>query len=364
MKVLHVESGRNLYGGARQVLYLLAGLHQRAVSNVLVCASGSDIERAARSFSEVCPLPMKGDLDLGLVSGLRKLIRLHRPDVVHLHSRRGADVLGGIAAKLEKVPVVVSRRVDNPESPWWAAIKYRLYDRVITISEGIRQVLLGEGVDPSRVICVRSAVVAEDYQHPCDPGVLRQEFRLHGDGPVVAVIAQLIPRKGHRYLLAALPDLLREFPDLQVLFFGKGPLKDQLEAMAGEAGLQEVVHFTGFRDDLPRWLRCLDLLVHPAEMEGLGVSLLQAAAAGVPLVASRVGGIPEIVVDGESGILTNPGDQQALATAVRSLLRDQDLRRHLGEGARRRVESLFSVDAMVKGNLKVYEGVLAGGVVR
>lgn len=361
MKVLHVESGRNLYGGARQVLYLLEGLHERRVSNILACPAGSEIERAAHLFAEVSPLPMKGDLDFGLISGLRKLIRLHRPDVVHLHSRRGADVLGGLAARLEKTPVVLSRRVDNPESRWWATVKYRLYDRVITISEGIREVLLGEGVDPSRVICVRSAVVAEEYQHPCDPEAFRREFGLDSDGPVVAVIAQLIPRKGHRYLLAVLPDLHRKFPKLQVLFFGKGPLQGQLESTVEETGLREVVLLAGFRDDLARWLGCLDLVVHPSEMEGLGVSLLQAAAAGVPLVASRVGGIPEIVVDAESGVLTDPGDQQALASAVESLLGDKQRRDRLGLGARRRVESLFSVEAMVKGNLKVYEDLLANG---
>jgi len=360
MKVLHVESGRHLYGGARQVLYLLQGLQRKGVENLLACPQDSEIRRAAQPHATVCALPMTGDLDLALVGRLRALIRRHQPDIVHLHSRRGADLLGGVAARVERAPTVLSRRVDNPEPRWWAAVKYRLYDRIVTISEGIRQVLLAEGVPPGRVVCVHSAVVPGEYQSPCNPEEFRRAFGLAGDGPVIGVIAQLIPRKGHRHLLAVLPELVEEFAGLQVLFFGQGPLQDELVQDVAARGLAGQVHLAGFRHDLPRWLGCLDLLVHPAEMEGLGVSLLQAAAAGVALVGSRAGGIPEIVVDGETGVLVEPGDRQALATALRRLLSDDGLRRRLGAGGRKRVESLFSVDAMVAGNLAVYRDVLAG----
>ena len=360
MKVLHVESGRHLYGGARQVLYLLQGLQREGVENLLACPQDSEIQRAAQPHSSVFALPMTGDLDLALVGRLRALIRRHQPDIVHLHSRRGADLLGGVAARLERAPAVLSRRVDNPEPRWWTAVKYRLYDRIVAISEGIRQVLLAEGVPAGRVVCVHSAVVPGEYQSPCNPEQFRRAFGLAGDGPVIGVIAQLIPRKGHRHLLAVLPGLVEEVAGLQVLFFGQGPLQDELEQDVAALGLAGKVHFAGFRRDLPRWLGCLDLVVHPAEMEGLGVSLLQAAAAGVALVGSRAGGIPEIVVDGETGILLEPGDRQALAAAVRRLLSDDVLRRRLGAGGRKRVESLFSVDAMVAGNLAVYRDVLAG----
>ena len=211
MKVLHVESGRHLYGGARQVLYLLQGLQREGVDNLLACPQDSEIQRAAQPHATVCALHMTGDLDLALVGRLRALIRRHRPDIVHLHSRRGADLLGGLAARLERVPTVLSRRVDNPEPRWWVAVKYRLYDRIVTISEGIRQVLLAEGVAPGKVVCVHSAVVPEEYQSPCNPEDFRRAFGLAGDGPLIGVIAQLIPRKGHRHLLAVLPELVEEF---------------------------------------------------------------------------------------------------------------------------------------------------------
>ena len=278
MKVLHVETGRHLYGGARQVLYLLQGLQQSGVDSVLVCSRGSAIEAAAQPLvSRLYALSIGGDLDLRFLWRLRRIIADERPDIVHLHSRRGADLLGGLAARLSGVRCVLSRRVDNPEPHWWVAWKYRLYDRVITISQGIYEVLADEGVTRDKLVCVRSAVSPQAFAQDCAREWFRQAFRLQGDAITLAVIAQLIPRKGHRYLLQALPELLRDFPTLRVLFFGQGAEETRLKAQVEELGLADWVSFEGFRTDLPQILPCLDLVVHPALMEGLGISLLQAA---------------------------------------------------------------------------------------
>lgn len=357
--VLHVESGRHLYGGALQVLYLLEGLAARGVRNVLACPRGSAIAAAAADYAEVAAIPMRGDLDLGLVGRLRRLIRTHRPDLVHLHSRRGADLHGGIAARLEDCPVLLTRRVDNPESRWWAGLKYRLYDHVATISEGIRQVLLTEGIAPGRVTCVHSAVDTGRYRPECDRAWFRQEFGLEGDGPVAGMVAQLIPRKGHRYLLEAVPAVLGRHPDTRFVLFGRGPLDTELRAACTRQGLDGAVTFAGFREDLERVLPCLDLVVHPAEMEGLGVSLLQAAACGVPIVATPVGGIPEAVRDGDNGRLVPVGDSGALAAAINGLLDTPERAGAMGVAGRTLVEREFSVEAMVTGNLRLYEQLLA-----
>jgi len=358
VRVLHVEAGMHLYGGAQQVLYLLEGLAQRGIENILVCPSGSEIARRAAAYAEVVALPMKGDADLGLIGRLRRVIASHGPDIVHLHSRRGADVLGGVAARLAGVPCVLSRRVDNPESRLWVAIKYRLFNHVITISEGIRQVLLHEGLAAEKVTCVRSALDPLPWQQTCDRAALRHEFRLPDDALVAGMIAQFIPRKGHRHLLAALPELLRDHPDLQLLLFGQGPLVPEIETAIAAQGLAGHVRLAGFRPDLARWLGCLDLVVHPAEMEGLGVSLLQAAAAGVPVIACRAGGMPEVVEDGRTGLLIEPGDVAGLASAMRRLLDDRALRSEMGRHGRARVETRFSPQMMVEGNIAVYRQML------
>ena len=357
MKVLHVEAGRHLYGGAQQVLYLLEGLAGHRVDNVLVCPDGSAIAAASPPATRVLTLPMKGDLDLALVPRLRRIIRDERPDVVHLHSRRGADTLGALAGLWTGARIVLSRRVDNPEPKLLARLKYRLYHRVITISHAIGRVLTAEGVDPRKIVCVHSAVRPDRWQSPQPRERLCEEFSLRPDAPVVGMAAQFIPRKGHDVLLAALPAVVEHFPDVQVLLFGKGREQEHVQRAVEREGLARNVLFAGFRDDLPSWFGALDLLVHPARREGLGVALLQAASAGLPIVASDAGGMGEIVIDGETGRLVPPGDAAALAEAMVALLGDRALAGRLGDGARRRVTEEFSVEAMTRGNLSVYEAV-------
>jgi len=360
LTVLHVETGRHLYGGALQVAYLLRGLQAAGLRNLLVCPPGSAIATAAREAGvTVLETAMAGDADVGFVFRLRRILRRERPDIVHLHSRRGADLWGGIAARLAGIPVILTRRVDNPEPRWWVGLKYGLYDRVLSISEGIRQVLIAEGLAPSRVSCVHSAVDTERYRPGCADAVnFRRALGLRDDGPVLGVVAQLIARKGHRYLLQALPGILAVQPQTQVVFLGQGPLEAELRAEVEQLGLGDTVHFAGFRDDLEQLLPCLDVLVHPAEMEGLGVSLLQAAACGVPIVAFPAGGIPEIVCEGETGYLPALGDVSALQQRIIELLQDPQRARSLGQQGRALVERAFSIDAMVQGNLAVYRQLL------
>jgi glycosyltransferase involved in cell wall biosynthesis len=361
--LVHIEAGMHLYGGALQVAYLLNGLKRRSLRNVLVCPEGSAIaQQAAAVVDRIHEIPMSGDMDLSLIRRLRTIIRAEEADLVHLHSRRGADVFGGIAARLEKTPCVLSRRVDNPESRFVVALKYRLYDRVITISDGIRRVLLNEGVPAARVICVHSAVDADRFDRQPERDWLLRQFALPGDARVLGMIAQLIPRKGHRYLLAALPDVLAACPDVHVLLLGKGPLEGALRQQIGQSGLQGRIHLAGFRDDLERILPCLYGVVHPADMEGLGVSLLQAAAAGVPLIGSAVGGIPEIVRDDVNGILVPPGDVAALRQALFRLLDDERRAGRWGAAGKRIVRDEFSIEAMAEGNFRVYRALLGNTV--
>jgi glycosyltransferase involved in cell wall biosynthesis len=361
LTVLHVEAGKNLYGGALQVLYLIGGLRARGVSNVLVCPRDSAIAGAAHdSADRVYGIRFTGDLDLPFVWQLWRIIRRERPDVVHLHSRRGADTLGGIAARLAGATVVLTRRVDNPEPPLAVRLKYRLYDRVITISQAIRRVLVAEGLAAAEVACVHSAVDAAAYTQTCKREAFERTFDIPRGHRVCATIAQFIPRKGHRHLLAAMPKVLTRFPDTVFVLFGKGPLETELRERCARDGLATAVRFAGYRRDLARWLPCVDLVLHPAEMEGLGVSLLQAAAAGVPIVGANAGGIPEIVRDGVNGLLVPPADSEALANATLELLDDPELAGRYGAAGREIVLREFSIDAMVEGNLAVYRDLAAG----
>lgn len=360
MKLVHVETGRHLYGGAQQVAYLLDGLAAEGVDNLLVCPPGAAIGAYFRDGAgdrrvRVAELACSGDLDLGFLRRLTATLRAERPHLVHLHSRRGADWLGGLAAWRAQVPAVLSRRVDNAEAPWIARRKYRLFGRVICISDGIAEVLRAEGVDEARLRVVRSAVDARPWTQPRSRAAFCAEFGVAEDAVLIGIVAQLIERKGHARLFEALAQ--RHSRDkIALVVFGQGPRRAALEAQA--AGLRDPVRFAGFRRDLPQWLGALDLLVHPALMEGLGVSLLQASAAGVPIIASRAGGMPEAVHDGRNGRLVEPGNVQQLRDTLDALIADPVTRRRLGAGGPGLIAEGFSTAAMVAGNLAVYHELL------
>jgi len=363
-RILHSETGRHLYGGALQVLYLLQGLAQKGYRSSLFCPAGSAIAPAARPFATVHAAVVRGDLDAGVIVRLRRIISAEKPDLVHVHSRRGADVWGALAARSRRVPALVTRRVDNPEPALVARVKYGLYARIVAISEGIRHVLVAEGVPASKIVCVPSGVDHARFGRPCDRRWFRREFGLLPTQRTIAMIAQFIPRKGHRFLIDAARQILDRCPGVRFLFFGQGPLESDLRRHCAQAGIADRVVFAGFRDDLERILPCLDLVVHPAEMEGLGVSLLQAAAAGVPIVAAPAGGIPEIVHDRVNGYLVAAGDTGALTDRVTKILADPDLAERLGAAGRKMVCARFSTGAMVAGNIAVYRDVLSNRIDR
>lgn len=360
MRTVHLETGRHLYGGGAQVLYLVEGLATRGEDPLLVAVEGSGIaaEASARGLP-VETIRLSGEADLGFIRRFRALLGRVAPEVVHLHSRRGADTLGLAAARMAGVPVVLSRRVDNREPSWLARLKYGRCRRVVAISEEIRRVLLSEGVPPAKVVTVRSAVRSEAIPHVCpDRESFLSEMGLPRDARVAGMAAQFIRRKGHHVLLEAVPRVLETVPQARFLLFGRGPLEDEVRRSIDDAGLREHVRLAGFRDDLPSLMPCLDLVVHPAFAEGLGVALLEAGAAGVPVVGSRAGGIPEVVVHGRTGLLVPPGDAEALAEALAELLGDPERCDAMGREARRFVREERSVDAMVEGNLAVYREIL------
>ena len=361
MKILHVETGRHLYGGPQQVLYLVSALIERGHDCTLVCPPDSGIDMAARLKGlPVRNLFCAGDLDLPFAYRLVQFLQETKPDLVHCHSRRGADILGGLAASFADIPAVVSRRVDNTEMRLVAALRYRPFKKIIAISEAIRQVLLEHDVDADRIEVIRSAIDVEQFAHKPDCAGIRDEFGVAEDAFVIAAAGQLIPRKGHRFLLQAAAELTDRERPFRVIIFGEGYLNNQLRAQAASLGLGDVVQFAGFRDDLDSYMGCIDLFVHPATAEGLGVIALKAAAAGVPVVGFAAGGLPEAVIDGETGFLVPAEDVDALTAAVARLMDDPALRADLGRAGRKRMQKEFSIATMVDRHIALYESVLHG----
>ena len=362
LRVAHIEMGAHLYGGAQQVLYLLETLPRLRIDSLLICPAGSAVGAAARERGlAVEAVPYSGDLDWRATGRIAEILRRHQIDLVHVHSRRGADIWGGLAARRVGLPCVLSRRVDNPESKWSAWVKYRLYARVIAISEGIATVLRHAGVPSAKIVCIRSAVDWQRFQSVVDRRSLASRFGLPDDAMVVGMAAQLIPRKGHDLMLEAVARLRSTWPSLHVLVMGKGPLAASLDESIRRGGLSDCIHRVGFLEDLEAVLPGLLFLVHPARTEGLGVALLQSASAGVAVIASDVGGMPEAVLHEKTGLLIPVDDVDALTAAMQRLLADPAQTQRYGEAGRERMRAEFSITAMAEGNARIYRELVAGG---
>ena len=356
---MHLESGRHLYGGAQQVRYLIQGLEADGIENVLVCPRNSEIAASTRA-REVVELPMGGDLDVLLPHRLKTVIERYAPSIFHVHSRRGADIAGGWSARSADVPAVLTRRVDNRELGPWARFKYRPYRAVVAISSAVEDELLNHvGLDTQCVFTVPSAVDSERYRPAPVHDKLAKILGLTTRAFIIGVVAQLIPRKGHALLFDCLPELLSRYPDAHVLCFGRGPLKEKLVRQLSDLALDARVSFMGFRNDLPDLLPGIDLLVHPAEREGLGVAVLEAMSTGIPVVASKAGGLVDLIEHEVHGLLFEPCDRHGLMQTVARMLSDGGLRERCGIAGRSKAQSRFSIEQMSKRYLEIYNRVLS-----
>lgn len=358
MKIVHLETGRHLYGGARQVCRLLDALTE--YENVLVCRPNSEISGQVGKHVRVVELPLYGDLDMRAKGRLQRLLEQERADVLHVHSRAGADRYGGRAARSLGLPAVLTRRVDNPEPRLWARLKFRSYDAVAAISSpietwlredvrlpGERVTRIASGVDPA-VFANRDTARAE----------LLRRFDIYKNQPIIGAAGQLIERKGHAVLLNALPTVIARYRALKLIIFGRGPRVDVLKAQARRLGIEDHVVFAGFVPQLERMLAGFDVFVHPARREGLGLVVLEALAAGVPVIAARAGGLIDAIEDGRNGLLIPPGNSAALTSALLRLLEDETFARRLGATGRAGITERFSVQAMVDGYRGLYSNLL------
>ena len=358
MKILHVDMGRQLDGGARQVAYLLNGADKLPGEHALVCPSGAEILGALNNGSvKIHRVKAAEEKGLRFTGSLRKLIRREKPDLLHIHGRPG-DRAAVWAGLLEKQQMIYSRRTDAEPSLTERYLKLPRFSLIIALSQGIRKPMLDVGVPAERIVCVPCAVDAARFK-PGRPQHehFRAEFGLRGEGPVLAMVAQLSQSKGHGVLFGALPAVLAKNSAVRVLVFGRGPAKDALQRELNRRGLEQYVRFEGYRPDLENILPHVDMLIHPAFEEGMGVSLLEAAACGVPIVASRVGGIPDIVQDRFNGYLVKPGDSINLARHILALLDDHEQLLQFGRTGREMMLDNFTVERMLTGYRDIYRSI-------
>lgn len=356
LRVLHVDSEIPWRGGERQVIELMR--RQRAAGDdphLAAPRSGALAERAAAEGFPVHPVSMRGTWDVAAAFALSRLHRTLRPGIVHWHAAR-AHALGAIASLLAPGPArILSRRVDFPvrRSPGSKLLYALPIDSILAISEGVRQALIGSGVPAARIEVVPSGIDLAPFEAPFDRPATRKRLGIPEGDLLVLQIAALAPHKSQTDLLRAGAKACAQRPDLRIWIAGEGPLRGALEAEHRALKLGESVRFLGFRNDTTDLLRAADLFVISSYLEGLGTSILDAMAAGLAVVATRVGGIPEIVAHGETGLLVPPRDPEALAGAILDLAGDPARRAALGARGRDRARA-FSADATAAKTREAY----------
>jgi glycosyltransferase involved in cell wall biosynthesis len=274
--------------------------------------------------------------------------------------------LAAVVGRLSRTPIIIATRhnvdIGGKLREWINRWARKLCDMVITVSKEVYEAELERsGTVPSRVALIRNGVQVDDFAATERPHLemTAREWDIDGNTTVIGTLARFHKQKGHSYLLEAMTRVQTQRPGTRALLVGDGPLRPEMEAKAGELDLSETVIFTGIRRDVPEILALLDVFVLPSLWEGLPVALLEAMAAGLPVVATRVGGVPEVVIDGVTGLLVPPRDPEALSETILRLLQDSDLRHRMGQAGQERVREHFSVDQMIRKTEALYERLLA-----
>jgi L-malate glycosyltransferase len=359
---LQIDCGRSWRGGQHQVMLLTLGLRARGHRVVVVAHPDGELRQRLSSDTEVVPLAPRNEVDLPAAWRLSRVIRDLAPDIVHAHDSHAVAMAAAalsFGSPSPRPPLVFARRVDfrlrgNSFSRW----KYRQVDAFVAASGAIGTMLGEDGVPADRIFTVHDGIDIARVDRAERLNV-REEFWFPPHSFVVGNIAALVPHKGQKHLVDAAAAVVHEAPEARFLILGEGELRQALEHQVRRLHLGQHVVLAGFRPDVLGLLKGLDLFVMSSVTEGLGSALLDAMAARVPIVATRAGGIPEVVTDGETGLLVPPRDGRALADAILIAMRDAGRRASLVSAGRARVEERFSADRMVEATLEVYAA-LAG----
>ena len=357
---LHVDTARTWRGGQNQVLLTVNGLRSIGQRAALVAHPDGELRRRAAEGLELVPMAPRTEVDLTAAWRFSRVIKRLAPDVIHAHDPHGVAMaslalsLGASASHGRAPALVASRRVDfHLKGHSFSRWKYRQVDCFIAASEAIRQMLVVDGVPAERTVTVHEGI---DVDHVIAAPVVNvhEAFWLPHQAPVVGNVAALVPHKGQRYLVDAALLVVREMPDTRFIILGEGELREHLEKQVREHHLEKHVLLPGFRTDVLGCIKGFDLFVMSSVTEGLGTSLLDAMACARPIVATRTGGIPEIVEDESNGLLVPPRDAASLAAAIVRALKDQPLRQRMAAAGVARVRERFTVERMVEQTAAVY----------
>lgn len=355
---LHIDTARTWRGGQSQVMYTVMGLRARRQRAALVAHPEGELYRRMSEGTDLIPLAPRNEIDLTAAWRLSRVIKQLRPDVIHAHDPHAVAMAATALSIVSPSPapaLVASRRIEfriahNSFSKW----KYGRVDCFVAISEAVRERLIADGIPRAKTTVVHEGVDVDRIVHLPAANV-HAAFYLPTHAPIVGNIGALVPQKGQHHLIDAAAVVVRAVPDARFVICGDGELRQPLEEHIKRRHLERHVFLAGFRVDALELLKGFDLFALSSLHEGMCTSLVDAMAASKAAVATRVGGVPEVMADGETGFLVPPRDHDAMAERIIALLKDDALRGRMGRAALRRARDRFTVERMVDGTMATYE---------
>ena len=370
IRILHISKMKGVSGSENHLLTLLAHLDKsRFEVELCILAEPQHIPLLQNYAAQleaagvhVVFQPMRRHLDERLIGKLRGYMKRCQIQVVHTHLIH-ADVYGTIAAKLAGAPVIISSQHNDDQFRhslpmiWLNRLLARWQTKIIVISDWVGKFLQEvEGIPAEKIMRIHYGLDPKPIEALADPSDIRQQFQIPDGAPVIGTIGRLTAQKGQTYLLDAVRLLKSDFPNLRVVVIGDGELRHDLEAQAKTLDITDNVIFTGLRSyhEAMRLLSGMDVFVFPSLWEGFGLVLLEAMALKKPIVASNVSAIPEIVIDGKTGLIVPPRQAEAIAEALRALLRNFEEAKKMGVAGFQRLQAVFAVENMVTATANLY----------
>lgn len=360
-RIAHVMTPKSWRGGEQQAVNLYQELHKKGLFQIIVCSKNSITERYCidNKLNHVS-LKRRLALDLSFAHKLKRLCEEHQIDIMHPHDS-GAHTLGILSVDLfgNKAQMVLHRRVDFPISKsFFSRYKYNhpCIRKIICVSEAIRQIMLPDIKRKELLTVVYSGIDTEKFAGKGGQK-LRTEFGISEKIPLVANVAAISQQKDYFTFVRAVALLVKQGLDAAFFIVGDGPQRQEIEAFAKQMGVEQQIIFTGFRHDIPEILPEFDLLLFSSETEGLGTTILDCFAAGVPVVSTNAGGIPELIQHMETGYLAEVKDFEGLAQGVKLAIEQPEMAKKWVDAGREKVKH-FSRAATAERTLEVYKAIV------
>ncbi len=362
MKVLHLCSERGWRGGEQQVVYLVEELALQGIQVVLAIKKGSALERyCIESNKKFYTVPYTTAIDPYSAYRVMQICKNEGIDIIHMHSSKahGVGVLSSYFGNV--IPLVLSRRVEFvPKSNWITKWKYthRSIKRIIGVSKRISQIMSTYTEKHQKCVTIYDGIDLKKFDNVLNENeILRAQYNV-GSAFLIGNIGALSPSKDHYTFIDTIEILHEHELSVHAIIIGDGSLRSQLEQYVSMKGLSNVITFTGFQKQIGKLLLALDLFLMTSKEEGLGTSLLDAFLAKIPVVATAAGGIPEIVINNKTGLLSPVGDPILLANNVKALIENSSLRNELREKAHEFVAN-FSKEKMAYRTMNIYKEILS-----